>query len=321
MKGRFMNRIGASIFAFVLSTALGFGCASPAAEDVAQNEDALTTYADLWITLDGHDLDRWYEVQSALKRGFERSCGETLCSGVWSSLSTVQISCSSTEKARKMKDCTWVLGGSVEHVDARTGELSSEARVFTCKIPVAGSAKAMLDVLSAAGDDALHAPLPGTGKSFHDGLVACFESVAAPSQPPRSDESLFVELAEWAKERSPGGGAAWSETKRRLARDFDEICGDTFCEGEYADIAPLGFVCSVERATERVSRCAWTFAAADLSVGARGEISAMTATKRCFVEVDARASDLLSALSVPEPLHAPLPGKTTSVYDALIGCL
>ena len=35
----------------------------------------------------------------------------------------------------------------------------------------------------------------------------------------------------------------------------------------------------------------------------------------------ASASELVRALSGTDPLYAPLPGKTTSLYDALIGCL
>jgi hypothetical protein len=306
--------------AVVLSATLGFGCAAPAPEDVSRHDDALTTYGDLWIMLDGDDLSRWFAVQSALERGFDRACGDTLCKSTYANLSTVRLACSSTEKSLELEDCAWVLGGSVEHVDARTGELTSEARVLTCKIPIGGTAKAMLDALGTAGEHAFFVPLPPAGKSFYDGLVDCLVGVSPPS-PPSSDESCFAEIGDWAWERSSGLRTAWSETKRRLAENFDDICGDTFCEGEYADITPLGFACSVERATERVSRCTWTFAAADLSVGARGVISATTEAKRCIVEVDALASDLVSALSGPDPLYATLPGKTTSIYDALLGCL
>ena len=300
---------------------VGAGCAAPADEDVSQNEDALTTYDDLWSTLEGDDLDRWVSVRIALKAGFDRICGDTICGGDYSNLSTVRIACSSTSKARKMKDCAWVLGGSVDHVDTRTGKLTSESRAFTCKIPVAGTAKTMLDALSAAGDDALNTPLPGTGKSFYDGLVDCFDGVVGPALPPGSDKNFYAELGDWAWEQSSDVGVAWSETKNRLVQGFDDVCGDSFCEGEFPDITALRFACSVNRNTKRVSRCNWTFAAADTSVGARGEISATTATKRCVVEVGAPASDLMSALSGSDPLNAQLPGKTTSIYDALIGCL
>jgi hypothetical protein len=46
-----------------------------------------------------------------------------------------------------------------------------------------------------------------------------------------------------------------------------------------------------------------------------------TTTKRCNIDVGAPASALATALSGEDPLHAKLPGKTTSIYDALVGCL
>ena len=61
--------------------ALGAGCAAPADEDVSQNEDALTTYSDLFSTLEGEDFERWFAVRSALKDGFDRICGDTFCGG------------------------------------------------------------------------------------------------------------------------------------------------------------------------------------------------------------------------------------------------
>ncbi len=295
------------------------GCAVTPDEEVAQSEDGLTTYDDLFSTLEGSDLDRWVTVRSALKSGFDRICGDTICGGDYSNLSTVRIACSSTSKARKMKDCAWVLGGSIEHVDGRTGKITSAPRVFTCKIPVAGSAKAMLSTLEAAGDDALSTPLPGTGKSFYDGLVDCFDGVVGGPLPPEPAKTFYAELGDWSWAHADG--SAWSQTTRRLAEGFDEICGDSFCEGDYPDITPLRFACSVNLNTKRVSRCTWSFAAAELSVGAGGKIDARTTTKSCTIEIGAQASALASALSGSAPLNATLPGKTTSIYDALIGCL
>ena len=73
--------------------------------------------------------------------------------------------------------------------------------------------------------------------------------------------------------------------------------------------------------SKRVSRCTWSFAAAELSVDGRGAISARTTTKRCNVEIGASAAALATALAGDDPLNAPLPGKQTSIYDALIGYL
>jgi hypothetical protein len=296
------------------------GCASPSDEDVSESEDALSTsYDDLFSTLEGADLDRWVNARAALKAGFDRVCGDTICSGDYSNLATVRLTCSSTSTARKMKDCAWVLGGSIDYVDGRTGKITTDARVFSCKIPVAGTAKTMLNTLEAAGDDAIHAPLPGTGKSFYDGLVDCFSGVVGAPPPAAPAKIFYAELGEWSWENADG--SAWNQTTRNLAQGFDDVCGDSFCEGEYPDITPLRFACSVNVNTKRVSRCSWSFAAADSSVGARGAITTTTTTKKCSIEIGAQASELASALAGPDPLNATLPGKTTSIYDALIGCL
>jgi len=308
-----------SVVPFALSS-LACSAAAPSGEEIAESEDELrTTYGNLFDTLAPADLDRWVDVRQKLVAGFDRICGDTICSGDFSNLATVRLACSSTTAARKMKDCVWVLGGSIDYVDGRTGKLSGESRAFTCHVPVAGNAKAFLDTLSAAGDDALNAPLPGTGKSFYDGLVDCFDGVSG-GPPPVSTKTFYAELGEYLWE-SPDAGASWAATTRKLASSFDDVCGDTFCEGDYPDITALRFACSVNRNTTRVSRCNWTFALADTSVDSRGRVVARTATKVCTVEIGATAAALTSALSGDDPLHATLPGRTTSIYDALVGCL
>lgn len=309
---------------FVLTSLVvgGAGCASSAAadEEIAVAEDELrTSYGDLLETLEPADLDRWIDVRAKLASGFDRICGDTICGGDFSNLATVRIACASTKAARKMKDCVWILGGNIDYVDAASGAITGEARAFTCHIPVAGKAKPFLDALAAAGDDALNTPLPGTNASFYDGLVACFDGVVG-APPPAGTAGDFAELGDFFWEQG-SAGAAWSETKRKLVDGFDDACGDSFCEGELSDITGLRFACAVNRTTKNVPRCSWTFALANTDVDSRGRIRATTATKRCDVEVNASATALRRALAGDDPLHAKLPGKTTSIYDALIGCL
>lgn len=302
----------------VCVAALG-ACAGPSSEAAETTGDALTTYGDLFVTLEGADLDRWYAVRSSLKSGLDRICGDTICSGDYSNLTTVSLECSSTAAQRKMKDCTWVLGGSIDHVDAAAGTIVTDARVFTCKVPVAGTAPTFLRALEAGGADALHAPLPGTAKSFYDALVDCFEGVTGQARPATSHAPAYRDLGDWLWETA--NGSSWTEITRTLGRDFDQICGDTFCEGQYPDISALRFVCSMKTEDQHVSHCGWSFAEAEASVGDRGAIETNVATRRCDVTIDAPADALVQALSVPEPLYAPLPGGTASIYDALVGCL
>lgn len=289
-------------------------CAAPSpAEDVADSEDELrTTYGTLFETLEGNDLDRWFDVRSKLKSGFDRICGDTICSGDFSNLATIDLTCSSTRAQKKMKDCLWVLGGNIDTVDGRTGKLTTEARTFTCHVPVGSNAKTFLDALHAAGDDALNTTVPGTNGTFYDALVTCFDGVVG-SPPPAQTASFYVELAEH--------DASFYGKRRELADAFDQECGDTFCEGDFPQISALRLACVVNVNTKRVSRCGWSFAGADVSVDARGRLQARTMTKRCDFAVGATATQLATALSGDDPLHAPLPGRTTSIHDALIGCL
>jgi hypothetical protein len=39
------------------------------------------------------------------------------------------------------------------------------------------------------------------------------------------------------------------------------------------------------------------------------------------IDAGTAVGDFMQALSVPEPIHAPLPGSELSLYDGLIGCL
>lgn len=308
----------------VLSGFAGFvlvGCATALGSDpTAREEDELTTtYGELFTTLAPADLDRWMALRSTLVRGFDRICGDTICSGDYSNLATVSLTCSSTAKMRKMKDCSWVLGGSIDSVEATTGAIATDARTFACKIPVGGNAKSLLTALEAAGDDALHATLPGTSGSFYDGLVACFAGVTGGPPHAGVSSAAFVELGDWSWEH--GDGAAWSETRRRLNSGFDEVCGDTFCEGDYADIRGLRFVCAVSASALHVTSCSWSFAATNASVDRRGTIVSDSTVYTCPIAIDADASELARALAGPDPLNAPLPHRTTSIYDALVECL
>lgn len=312
---------GLAVVALLSLGACAAPTSAPGSDDVESSEDELrTSYGNLLETLGEADLDRWMAARSSLAAGFDRICGDTICGGDYSNLTTVRITCSSTTKARKMKDCAWVLGGSIDEVDGRTGKIVTTARAFTCKVPVASSAKSMLDVLSAAGDDALNASLPGTGKSFYDALVSCFSGVVGPA-PIAQTSTFYSELGEYSWNVGETEGLAWNATQRALAESFDDACGDSFCEGEYSDFTPLRLACSVNENTKRVSRCTWSFVAANASVDSRGAVVAETATKRCNIEVGASATAFAAALAGGDPLYANLPGKTTSIYDALIGCL
>jgi hypothetical protein len=124
----------------------------------------------------------------------------------------------------------------------------------------------------------------------------------------------------------PGNSEGWEafyQLRRGLERDFDAICGDTFCEGEYSDYRPLRLRCSVNRFSGVMRQCTWTFAASEISVEPRtGRLLVDTRSWRCPIALPPGLTlpEFHRALAVERPLFEPLPGGQP-IYESLIGCL
>jgi hypothetical protein len=117
---------------------------------------------------------------------------------------------------------------------------------------------------------------------------------------------------------------AWYALRAGLKRNFDEVCGDTFCEGEYSNIESLRYRCSVHAFTGRIGMCVWVFAASDEQIDpATGRIRVASQAWQCRTPLAPRTriEELLVALQGDAPLRAPLPGTTRTIYDGLIDCL
>lgn len=298
----------------------GMACRSLTSRDVGTAETELRAdYADLFSVLGPDDLERWVGVRTKLRAGLDRACTNAPCGG-YSNLTTVQIVCSASLARHTMRECAWVVGGSADAIDGATGAHLGEAHAITCTVPLNPTTSAFLDALASAGDAALDAPLPGAGHSLHEAIASCLGSADAgivPSPDPKSDfVALDDLLAAGTKE-----GDAWRSVGRGLRASFDDACGDTFCEGDYGDITALRLACAADRRTAEVHACTWSFAMTTTDIAADGTIHPATATRACPVTVDAPASALVAALSGDDPLRAPLPGRATSLNDALGGCL
>jgi hypothetical protein len=118
----------------------------------------------------------------------------------------------------------------------------------------------------------------------------------------------------------------WYALTFRLRDEFDAICGDTFCEGDFSNYESLGFRCSVAEGAGTIGECVWVFAAStDEVVPETGEVSVHTEAWRCPMPLaaDTSAAEFLQALSTPdEPaLYAALPGTERALYDGLMDCL
>lgn len=150
-------------------------------------------------------------------------------------------------------------------------------------------------------------------------LVLALMPFAAPAQ----DGGGYADVS--AYPLSDARFEAWIGLRIRLAHDFDQICGDTFCEGEFSNIQPLRFRCSVDQATGRIGMCAWMFAASNEEIDpltGRVRVS-QRGFWRCRTPL-ARGTTIeqfIDALQGEQPLYAPLPMTTRTIMDGLIDCL
>ncbi|MEG0184985.1 MAG: hypothetical protein RR704_16230 [Stenotrophomonas sp.] len=111
-----------------------------------------------------------------------------------------------------------------------------------------------------------------------------------------------------------------------LVRGFDDVCGDTFCEGEYYNLRAMRLRCSVNQDSGLLGSCVWTFAGSNTSVRRDGQIEADVRSYACPLPLAADTPleaflHTLESAPAGEVIHTPLPGTSSSVYDGLTDCL
>lgn len=285
------------------------------------SQDVRTTYGEFIDTLDVVDSNRWHDVRRALVKGFEDTCGDTFCEGDFGNWRTVRLTCASTHKTKKMTGCAWVFADNIDYVSAATGSFATDARLFACPVVTGSNANDFLDALSSSPAP-LRTTLPGTSKSFFENIADCFARGVGAAHPPTSSGSAFESLdARVAASVVVTDDAMWRAAQAKLREGFNDVCGDTFCEGDYADIEALRISCAVDNDTDRLAGCQWTFAMADTHVTSRGKLAVTSETRTCAIPVNAKVTDFLTALAVSDPLDAPLPGGAPAIYESLIDCL
>lgn len=147
-------------------------------------------------------------------------------------------------------------------------------------------------------------------------------SLSPLSEARAQDPGDYVDVSSYLQTDAQYEG--WSHLRLGLARDFDAICGDTFCEGDYSNIQPLRYLCSVQASTGRIGMCAWVFAASNEEIDpATGRIVVQRMSWRCRTPLARRTTidELIATLQVAHPLHQPLPRSSESVMDGLVECL
>jgi hypothetical protein len=273
---------------------------------------------DYWKT--AADQDRWTSLRQALDGAFDNICGDTFCGGDYSNLHSLGLDCSVSKRTGRVAECVWTFVGSQAAVDAASGKLTVDAPSFQCHVATKSTANALVKGLEA---DPLHAQVPGAKTSLYDALVPCFAKPIGATPLPAQTKGTFVEALDSFKTGADQN--AWISARQQLTDSFDQICGDTFCDGDYGFIQSLAFTCSARSTTNTLGACAWVFGGAynDVDVN-KGGLTVNVKSSRCAVPVKGKATDLAQVLTVAGPLPAirrPLPGGTATAYDALLGCL
>jgi hypothetical protein len=178
----------------------------------------------------------------------------------------------------------------------------------------------MTMVLAAAACGGL-----ATGASDGDTTVSSLEGGKEDATATTTTAS-YADVEEWANEQGDDAWQTWRGILDTLNHDFDDVCGDTFCEGDYSNLEALRFRCSINTTTKVLKNCTYVFAGSYETVNtSTGTIKVNAKTFSCHVSVTGiKLSDFESTLTAAgstAPLQRTLPGKSQSIYDQLVGCI
>lgn len=118
---------------------------------------------------------------------------------------------------------------------------------------------------------------------------------------------------------------AWWNVRYALKREFNDVCGDTFCSGEYTNIEALNYRCSVNASTGLIGECVWVFAASGEEVDPNtGKVVVKPRVWQCVSPLapSTSAQELAAALTNnSRPMQVTLPRTRTNLHESLIDCL
>ncbi len=290
-------------------------CAADAGPGAGTDQEAAgtTTYVSA-VDLPTIDQGAWYDAIHKLDDELTAACPGTFCVD-HPRLTPLTFSCSVSSKAGVIHDCAWTFAASDAAVDSRTAAVSIDAPTYQCHVHPSTTASRLLAILSSS-PDAIHAPLPGMG-SLVDALGATpiDASYVAPPTYVLADD-YYTTAANQQK---------WQAAVGALKTAFDNICGDTFCGSDYGDLQAMQLACAITKSTGNVKSCTWIFGGSYAVVQAKGgALDETSQTFRCTLPVHGTIAQLVATWSgsgTEDAIHRPLPGATTSAYDALGGCL
>ena len=285
-----------------------------------------TTYVDI-LDFSKTDQGQWYDLIHNLNHEFDQVCGDTFCEGDYANIEPLTFSCSVSSKAGNVKDCAWTFAAAQVDVDPRTAAILVDAPTFQCHFKMKTTAVKLTQLL--AGADPLHAALPGAPAatpSIYDQLSDCLEHPIGqtPGTFATTGPLSYVSARDYYT--SSAGLDRWYAGTTALKNGFDNVCGDTFCSGDFGDLQAMDFTCAITKSTGNVKSCMWTFGGSWHLVAEQGGAQQITAqTFRCKVADEGHAVEVprraVWRRATTSRSTAPLPGMTTTAYDALLDCL
>jgi hypothetical protein len=285
-------------------------CALAGGDDATNaQESGATQYVGI-ADFSGIDQGAWFDAAHGLNDQFTAS-------GEYPGIVPLSFNCSVTSKLGSVHDCAWTFASAPAQVDGTTAAIAVDAATYQCHVHPKTTAAKLIPLLS------LHGALPGMG-SIDDTLADCFaHPIGGTALPPPSSGTTYVEAS--AYYATAAYQAKWQAANAAVVLGFDNVCGDTFCGGDFGDMESLDLACAITKSSGNVKSCSWIIGGSYALPAANGTESVTSQTWRCDFTMHGTLPQLIAVWTGTDPandvIHRPLPGVITSAYDALLGCL
>ncbi len=312
-----------SFAAFALSACIGHVEDS----DASSEEVTATSYVralDYWKA--PADQNAWGAMLKKIDGEFNNVCGDTFCGGDYSNLTSLGLDCSVTSARGSLHECVWSFTGSSTLVNGGTGTVEASVASFQCRVAPKTSARALLTLLGAtdaasAGNPSIRRVLPGTTVTLYDVLGDCFQHPIGDTPISQGTGTTYS----LAPDSPAVDQDAYFSAEQTLQGNFNDVCGDTFCEGDYSNLQALRLSCSVRATTGTLRSCKWLFGGSYNDLDSKtGAITVHPKAAKCTLPVTGTANALTTFLLAPgatPAIQRVLPGSTKSAYDDLANCL
>ncbi len=309
-------------YVFAVSLIAGLAsCATTGTNDLSGDEqDSTTTFVEIQEFGTNPAEDAWYSINSKLQSEFNEVCGDTFCEGDFPNIAALRLYCSVTSKNATIRDCAWAFTASTHEIDTKTAAVIPNAVTYQCHFKPKTTGPKLITLLTNS-TDAIHATLPGMG-SIYDTLSDCFGHPIGTT--PVNVSPLTTTYVDAADYYTSSASQGWTASVKNLHTAFDNVCGDTFCSSDYADVQALDLGCSVTKSSGNMKTCIWNFGGSYTTIAKNGALALVSKTWSCPVQVHGTIGQMISVLTSTtdntDAIHRTLPGGT-SAYDSIVGCV